>query len=177
MAEISYKEKLNHIKTIILDVDGVLTDGSLVLLPTGEMVRTMNTRDGYAMKLAIEKGIKIAVISGGHDEAVVQRLKYLGLTDIYTKAIDKTEAFNDLLFGYGLQENEIAYMGDDYPDIEVMKLVGLATCPNDACMDVRRVAEYISPENGGRGCVRDLIEQVLKAQNLWYENDSHVTSD
>lgn len=177
MAEISYKEKLNHIKTIILDVDGVLTDGSLILLPTGEMVRTMNTRDGYAMKLAIEKGIKIAVISGGHDEAVVQRLKYLGLTDIYTKAIDKTEAFNDLLFGYGLQENEIAYMGDDYPDIEVMKLVGLATCPNDACMDVRRVAEYISPENGGRGCVRDLIEQVLKAQNLWYENDSHVTSD
>ena len=177
MTEISYKEKLNHIKTIILDVDGVLTDGSLILLPTGEMVRTMNTRDGYAIKLAIEKGIKIAVISGGHDLAVVQRLKYLGLTDIYTKAIDKTEAFNDLLFSYGLQKNEIAYMGDDYPDIEVMKLVGLSCCPNDACMDVRRVAEYISPENGGKGCVRDLIEQILKAQKLWYENDSHVTSD
>ena len=95
---ISYKEKLNNIKTVILDVDGVLTDGNLILLPTGEMVRTMNTRDGYAMQLAIKQGIRIAVITGGRDEAVVNRLKYLGLTDIYVNKRDKVEAFEDLLF-------------------------------------------------------------------------------
>ncbi len=165
---ISYKEKLNNIKTVILDVDGVLTDGNLILLPTGEMVRTMNTRDGYAMQLAIKQGIRIAVITGGRDEAVVNRLKYLGLTDIYVNKRDKVEAFEDLLFSYGLDPDEIAYMGDDYPDLAVMSLVGLSACPNDACMDVRKASEYISPENGGKGCVRDLLEQILKVQNKWY---------
>ena len=169
---ISYKEKLNNIKTVILDVDGVLTDGNLILLPTGEMVRSMNTRDGFAMQLAIKKGIKIAVITGGKDQAVVDRLKYLGLTDIYIGARDKVDAFQDLLFSYGLDPDEIAYMGDDYPDLAVMNLVGLPTCPNDACMDVRKAAEYISPENGGRGCVRDLLEQILKVQGLWYDDDA-----
>jgi 3-deoxy-D-manno-octulosonate 8-phosphate phosphatase (KDO 8-P phosphatase) len=169
---ISYKEKLNNIKTVILDVDGVLTDGNLILLPTGEMVRSMNTRDGFAMQLAIKKGIKIAVITGGKDQAVVDRLKYLGLTDIYVGARDKVDAFQDLLFSYGLDPDEIAYMGDDYPDLAVMNLVGLPTCPNDACMDVRKAAEYISPENGGRGCVRDLLEQILKVQGLWYDDDA-----
>lgn len=169
---ISYKEKLNNIKTVILDVDGVLTDGNIILLPTGEMVRTMNTRDGYAMQLAIKKGIKIAVITGGKDQAVVDRLKYLGLTDIYVGARDKVDAFQDLMFSYGLDPDEIAYMGDDYPDLSVMGLVGLPTCPNDACTDVRKAAEYISPENGGKGCVRDLLEQILKVQGLWYDDDA-----
>ena len=169
---ISYKEKLNNIKTVILDVDGVLTDNSLILLPTGEMVRTMNCRDGYAMQLAIKKGIRIAVITGGRDEAVVNRLKYLGLVDIYINQRDKVDAFHDLVFSYGLNPDEIAYMGDDYPDLAVMNLVGLPTCPNDACMDVRKAAEYISPENGGKGCVRDLLEQILKVQGLWYNEDA-----
>ncbi len=169
---ISYKEKLNNIKTVILDVDGVLTDNSLILLPTGEMVRTMNCRDGYAMQLAIKKGIRIAVITGGRDEAVVNRLKYLGLTDIYINQRDKVDAFQDLIFSYGLNPDEIAYMGDDYPDLAVMSLVGLPTCPNDASMDVRKAAEYISPENGGKGCVRDLLEQILKVQGLWYNEDA-----
>lgn len=169
---ISYKEKLNTIKTVILDVDGVLTDGNLILLPSGEMVRSMNTRDGYAMQLAIKKGIRIVVITGGKDQAVVDRLKYLGLTDIYAGAHDKVDAFQDLVFSYGLNPDEIAYMGDDYPDLAVMNLVGLSTCPNDACMDVRKAAEYISPENGGKGCVRDLLEQILKVQGLWYNEDA-----
>lgn len=172
----SYKEKLNNIKTVILDVDGVLTDGSLILLPTGEMVRTMNTRDGYAMQLAIKQGIKIAVITGGRDEAVVSRLKYLGLTDIYINKRDKVDAFQDLLFSYGLDLDEIAYMGDDYPDLAVMNLVGLPCCPNDACMDVRKASEYISPENGGKGCVRDLLEQILKVQNKWYNTEDEIAS-
>lgn len=169
---ISYKEKLNNIKTVILDVDGVLTDNSLILLPTGEMVRTMNCRDGYAMQLAIKKGIRIVVITGGRDEAVVSRLKYLGLVDIYINQRDKVDAFEDLIFSYGLNPDEIAYMGDDYPDLTVMSLVGLAACPNDACTDVRKAAEYISPENGGKGCVRDLLEQILKVQGLWYNDDA-----
>lgn len=169
---LSYKEKLNNIKTVILDVDGVLTDGNLILLPSGEMVRTMNTRDGYAIQLAIKKGIRIAVITGGKDQAVIDRLKYLGLTDIYAGAHDKVDAFQDLLFSYGLNPDEIAYMGDDYPDLAVMNLVGLSACPNDACMDVRKAAEYISPENGGKGCVRDLLEQILKVQGLWYNEDA-----
>ncbi len=173
---ISYKEKLNQIKTVILDVDGVLTDNSLILLPTGEMVRTMNCRDGYAMQLAIRQGIKIAVITGGRDQAVVDRLKYLGLTDIYINARDKEDAFQDLIHSYQLNPEEIAYMGDDYPDIAVMQKVGLSTCPNDACMDVRKIAEYISPENGGKGCVRDLLEQILKVQNKWYQNNEQLAS-
>lgn len=173
---ISYKVKMNHIKTVVLDVDGVLTDGNLLLLPTGEMVRSMNTRDGYAMQLAIKKGIKIAVITGGKDQAVVDRLKGLGIYDIYTGAQDKVEAFEDLLFTYGLDPDEIAYMGDDYPDLSVMQLVGLSTYPNDACMDVRKAAEYISPENGGKGCVRDLLEQILKVQNKWYDEDLKIAS-
>ncbi|WP_333663805.1 HAD-IIIA family hydrolase [Chishuiella changwenlii] len=173
---ISYKEKLNNINTVILDVDGVLTDGNLILLPTGEMVRTMNTRDGYAMQLAIKQGIKIAVITGGRDEAVVSRLKYLGLTDIYINKRDKVDAFQDLIFSYGLNPDEIAYMGDDYPDLAVMSLVGLPCCPNDACMDVRKASEYISPENGGRGCVRDLLEQILKVQNKWYNTEEEIAS-
>ncbi|WP_395093802.1 KdsC family phosphatase [Vaginella massiliensis] len=173
---ISYKEKLNHIKTVILDVDGVLTDNSLLLLPTGEMVRSMNCRDGYAIKLAQKQGLKIAVITGGNDKAVVDRLKYLGINDIYTNAQDKLDAFEDLVFSYGLDPNEIAYMGDDYPDIAVMQKVGLSACPNDACMDVRKMTEYISPENGGKGCVRDLLEQILKVQNKWYTNNEHISS-
>lgn len=172
----SYKEKLNHIKTVILDVDGVLTDGNLILLPSGEMVRTMNTRDGYAMQLAIQKGIRIAVITGGKDQAVVDRLKYLGIHDIYTGARDKVDAFEDLLFSYGLDPDQIAYMGDDYPDLAVMQLVGLSACPNDACMDVRKAAEYISPENGGKGCVRDLLEQILKVQSKWYGEEDKIAS-
>ncbi len=172
----SYKEKLNHIKTVILDVDGVLTDGNLILLPSGEMVRTMNTRDGYAMQLAVQKGIRIAVITGGKDQAVVDRLKYLGIHDIYTGARDKVDAFEDLLFSYGLDPDQIAYMGDDYPDLAVMQLVGLSACPNDACMDVRKAAEYISPENGGKGCVRDLLEQILKVQSKWYGEDDKIAS-
>lgn len=172
----SYKEKLNHIKTVILDVDGVLTDGNLILLPSGEMVRTMNTRDGYAMQLAIQKGIRIAVITGGQDQAVVDRLKYLGIHDIYTGARDKVDAFEDLLFSYGLDPDQIAYMGDDYPDLAVMQLVGLSACPNDACMDVRKAAEYISPENGGKGCVRDLLEQILKVQSKWYGEEDKIAS-
>lgn len=170
---ISYKQKLNKITTFILDVDGVLTDGSVILMPTGEMVRTMHTKDGYAIQLAIKKGFRVVAITGGRDKMVEERLKYLGMTDIYSDVHDKFDAYQDLLFSYALKPEEIVYMGDDVPDIDIMKDVGLACCPNDAVSDVRAIAEYISLKNGGEGCVRDIIEQTMKVQGKWYdENDT-----
>lgn len=173
---ISYKQKLNNITTFIFDVDGVLTDGTLILMPTGEMVRTMHTKDGYAMQLAIKKGYKVAVITGGKDPMVIERLKYLGIYDIYAGVSNKTEALQDLFDSYDLKAEEIIYMGDDVPDIEVMKEVGLACCPKDAVSDVRAMAEYISPFDGGKGCVRDIIEQTMKVQGKWFDESDHTQS-
>lgn len=172
----SYKQKLRDITTVLLDVDGVLTDGSLILMPTGEMVRSMHTKDGYAMQLAIKKGIRIAVITGGRDEMVRERLKYLGLTDIYLGASDKMDAFEDLIYSYDLKPGEILYMGDDVPDMEIMQKVGLPCCPNDAVPDVRAISEYISPMDGGKGCVRDILEQLMKVQGKWYDESDHTQS-
>ncbi|MFV0304927.1 MAG: KdsC family phosphatase [Moheibacter sp.] len=173
---ISYKQKLKNITTFIFDVDGVLTDGSVILMPTGEMVRTMHTKDGYAMQLAVKKGFRIAIITGGRDKMVEERLKYLGITDIYLGAHNKLEAYEDLVFSYGLTPDEIIYMGDDVPDIEVMKEVGVACCPNDAVPDVRAISEYISLVNGGKGCVRDIIEQTLKVQGKWFDETDQTQS-
>lgn len=173
---ISYKQKLNNITTFIFDVDGVLTDGSVILMPTGEMVRTMHTKDGYAMQLAIKKGFRLAVITGGRDKMVEERLKYLGLTDIYSGVRDKMDAFTDITYNYNLKPEEIVYMGDDVPDIDVMREVGLACCPNDAVQDVRAMAEYVSPFEGGKGCVRDIIEQTMKVQGKWYDETDHTQS-
>lgn len=173
---ISYKQKLKNITTIILDVDGVLTDGTVVLMPSGEMVRTMHTKDGYAMQLAVKKGIRIAVITGGRDKMVEDRLRYLGITDVYSGVRDKFEAYEDLLYSYQLKPEEIMYMGDDVPDIDVMKNVGIACCPNDAVADVREISEYISLLSGGKGCVRDIIEQTLKVQGKWYDDSDHTQS-
>lgn len=173
---ISYKQKLNNITTFILDVDGVLTDGSVLLLPTGEMVRAMHTKDGYAIQFAIKKGFRVAAITGGRDIMIEQRLRYLGMTDIYLGVHDKWDAYQDLLFSYGLKPQEIAYMGDDIPDMDIMQDVGVACCPNDAVADVRAIAEYISLKNGGEGCVRDIIEQTMKAQRKWYDETDTTQS-
>lgn len=171
---ISYKQKLNKITTFILDVDGVLTDGSLILMPTGEMVRSMHTKDGYAIQLAIKKGFRVAAITGGRDKMVEERCKYLGMTDIYLGVQDKWDAYQDLMYSYNLVPEEIAYMGDDIPDLDIMRVIGLPCCPNDAVAEVRAVSEYISLKNGGEGCVRDIIEQTMKVQGKWY-NEKDTT--
>lgn len=173
---ISYKQKLKDISTIIFDVDGVLTDGSLILFPSGEMVRTMNTKDGYAMQLAIKRGLRLIAITGGRDEMVVERLKYLGLTEIYSNTKDKRKVYRELLDKFSLKPSEILFMGDDIPDLEVMKEVGLACCPNDAVSDIRAISEYISPFDGGKGCVRDILEQTLKVQGKWYDDKDQTQS-
>ncbi len=163
----NYKTYLNNIKAFIFDVDGVLTNGKVLITTTGEMYREMDTKDGYAIKCALTQGFKIAIISGGTNEGVRNRLKDLGVDSIYLGAHYKIEPYEDFIFSYNLKPEEIAYMGDDAPDIEVMTKVGIASCPQDAVSDVKKIANYVSHKKGGEGCVRDIIEQVLRVQGKW----------
>lgn len=167
MSKKSYKEILPQITTFIFDVDGVLTNGKVLITSQGEMYREMDTKDGYALKCALLQGYKICIISGGTNEGVRNRLKALGIYDIYLGAHHKQEPYQDLLDSYNLSPDEILYMGDDVPDIEVMKQVALGTCPADAVIDVKNMADYVSPKKGGEGCVRDIIEQTLRVQGKW----------
>lgn len=162
-----YQEQLKSIKCILLDIDGVLTDGNLLLMPDGSFVRQMNVKDGFAIQLALQKGYFLGIISGGTGSGVIERLKALGISEIYTKVQDKLEVYKELLEIHGFLPEQIAYMGDDVPDYEVLQKVGLATCPNDAVAEIQAISHYISPYKGGKGCVRDLIEQILKTQNQW----------
>jgi len=156
-----------NIKTLIFDVDGVLTDGTLIISEGGHLQRKMNVKDGYAMKKAMQAGFQIVIITGGNSQGVYKRLRGLGITDIYMNAQHKIEAFEELLFVYELQKENILYMGDDMPDFEVMQQVGLPVCPQDAIPEIRQVSKYISPYKGGEACVRDVIELVLKAHGMW----------
>ncbi|WP_143305278.1 KdsC family phosphatase [Chitinophaga vietnamensis] len=155
------------ITTFVLDVDGVLTDGTLQLLPGGEMSRKMNIKDGYAMQLAMKKGYRVVIISGGRSESVVSRLQGLGIKDIYTGITDKKEKLQDYVFEHDLRWDEILYMGDDIPDYQVMQLVSLPVCPADAAAEIKSISRYISPQPGGHGCVRDVMEKVLKLNGHW----------
>jgi 3-deoxy-D-manno-octulosonate 8-phosphate phosphatase (KDO 8-P phosphatase) len=160
-------EFFTSIRTFVFDVDGVLTDGSLLLTENGEMLRSMNIKDGYAMQLAIKKGYKIWVISGGQSEAVKTRLQKLGLTDIYIGIDNKKEVLLKLIADNHTLYESILYLGDDIPDYAVMQLCALACCPNDAVPEIKQVSKYISPYPGGKGCVRDVIEKVLKLNGHW----------
>ena len=165
--EKSYKELMPQITTFIFDVDGVLTDGSVHVFENGELVRQMNIKDGYALKTAVDEGFNVCIISGGSNEGVRSRLSNLGLTDIYLGAHNKIEQYNEILKKYNLNPKNVLYMGDDIPDYPVMKLVGLSCCPKDAAPEIQGISKYISQKNGGKGCVRDVIEQVLKVQGKW----------
>lgn len=163
----NFKEQLNNIKVFIFDVDGVFTDGSLYLLPGGEQARQMNIRDGFAVKHAAEQGYKIGIITGGEDEPVRWRFNRLGVKDIYLPSKNKVEDFNHFMSQHNIDPASVLYMGDDMPDYEVMKLAGIPTCPADADSEIKQISDYISDKKGGEGCVRDVIEQVLRAQGKW----------
>ena len=165
--ELSYKQLLPKISTFIFDVDGVLTNGILTIMPSGELVRHMNVKDGYAMKIALNKGFRVCIISGGTNQAVKSRLAALGMEDIYLGAHDKIQQYNEIVGKYNLSAENVLYMGDDIPDLPVMQKVGLASCPNDAVPEIQNASKYISNLKGGEGCVRDVIEQVLKVQGKW----------
>ncbi|MFV0541778.1 MAG: KdsC family phosphatase [Aestuariibaculum sp.] len=167
MEEKSYKEYLEHITTFIFDVDGVLTDGTLHVTNDGELLRTMNVKDGYALKFAANAGYNIAIISAGTNNGVKIRLENLGIPHVHLGASNKIETFNSYIKDNHIKTENILYMGDDIMDLKVMALVGLPTCPQDAVPEVKNVAKYISHKKGGQGAVRDVIEQVLKVQGKW----------
>ena len=165
--EKSYKEYLHQITTFIFDVDGVLTDGTLKITTEGQMHREMNVKDGYALKTALNEGYNVCIISGGTDEGVRNRLQGLGIKNVYLGAHQKVNQLTEYINEHGIQTENILYMGDDIPDYPVMKMIGLPACPQDAVKEIKEVSKYISHKNGGKGCVRDVIEQVLKVQGKW----------
>jgi 3-deoxy-D-manno-octulosonate 8-phosphate phosphatase (KDO 8-P phosphatase) len=167
----AFKTKLNQIKAFAFDVDGVLSK-EVIVHPDGEMMRTMNVKDGYAIHYAQKIGYPIAIISGGKNELVRKRFQELGLTDIYLPSHNKIDDFKDFYFKYGLKPEEVLYMGDDIPDMEVIIASGIGACPKDAAIDVKQIADYVSDSNGGEGCVRDVIEQVLRCRGDWMKQDA-----
>ena len=160
-------EIYSTIKAFVFDVDGVLTDGSVLITEEGHLLRNMNIKDGYALKKAIKKGFKIAIITGGRSQGVVKRLNGLGITDVYIGAEEKTDAFKDFCNLYNLDPSQIAMMGDDNPDLPLLEKSGLSTCPKDAVPDVLDYCAFISSHNGGRGAARELLEKVMRAQGKW----------
>jgi 3-deoxy-D-manno-octulosonate 8-phosphate phosphatase (KDO 8-P phosphatase) len=170
MEDKSYKEYLEHITTLIFDVDGVLTDGTITVTTSGEMLRTMNIKDGYALKTAVDKGFRVCIISGGSNEGVRIRLEGLGITDVFLGAHNKIDQLNAYLNNHQINMKNVLFMGDDLPDYPVMKLVGLPCCPQDAVQEIKTISKYVSHKNGGKGAVRDVIEQVLKVQGKWFDN-------
>jgi 3-deoxy-D-manno-octulosonate 8-phosphate phosphatase (KDO 8-P phosphatase) len=163
-------DKFSNIKAFVLDVDGVLTDGSILVTEDGDQLRSMNIKDGFAMKCAVENGYKICIISGGTSEGVVKRLNKLGISDVFIGVKEKLHVFNDFIQKNNLAANQVAVMGDDVPDLTLLDACGLSTCPYDAVKNVLNKCDYISPVNGGKGCVRDLIEKTMNSQGTWPYN-------
>jgi 3-deoxy-D-manno-octulosonate 8-phosphate phosphatase (KDO 8-P phosphatase) len=163
---------LKDVRMVALDVDGVLTNGTLLLLENGQQARTMHIRDGYALQLAVKQGLKIVIISGAEDRAVVMRLQKLGITDIHTGVSDKKSLLTQILHSEGFQRHQVAFMGDDLPDLGVMRDTAIACCPQDAATEILAVSAFISEKKGGEGCVRDLIEKILRLQGQWHPEES-----
>ncbi|MCB0397394.1 MAG: HAD hydrolase family protein [Flavobacteriales bacterium] len=169
----SYKELMARVKAFTFDVDGVFTDNSVILMPGQQPMRLMNVKDGYAVQHTVKVGYKIAIITGGKSEAVRERFAGLGIQDIYLGASQKLEIFEEFMELYDLKPEEILHMGDDLPDYEIMSRVLLPVCPADAAEEIKNISLYVSPFKGGHGCVRDVLEQVLKVQGKWYNPDDH----
>ncbi|MBP3613979.1 MAG: HAD-IIIA family hydrolase [Bacteroidaceae bacterium] len=160
---------LKKIKALIFDVDGVLSRETISMYPNGEPMRTVNIKDGYALQLAVKAGFHVAIITGARTEAVRVRYQGLGIKDVYIGASIKRDCFEELLTMYELAPEEVMYMGDDIPDYEVMQMCGLPCCPADAAHEIKELSKYISPINGGEGCGRDVIEQIMAAQGKWMD--------
>jgi 3-deoxy-D-manno-octulosonate 8-phosphate phosphatase (KDO 8-P phosphatase) len=168
------KEKFSKIKAFAFDVDGVFTNGNVLLHPNGQYLRMMNIKDGYAVQYAVKAGYPVAIITGGYSRMVKRRFSYLGVKDIYMRSIIKTDAFESFRNKYGLAFENMLYMGDDIPDYEVMKQAGIPACPADAAQEIKEIAAYISYQQGGEGCVRDIIEQVLRLHGKWMKDGAFL---
>ena len=161
-------EKFQNIKTMIFDVDGVFTDGMLIVTENGDMLRSMNARDGYAIKRAVDMGYRIVIMTGGDSIGVEKRFRKLGVKDIFLKTADKLKKYLEFISMNNINNEEVLYVGDDILDLELMKYVFLPACPHDACHEILAIAEFISNFNGGHGCVREIVEKVLSSQNKWF---------
>jgi len=168
----NYKKLLRNITTFIFDYDGVLTNGQVLIMPDGDQLRTANVRDGYALQLARKMGYNIAVISGGKSESMRKRFQSLNVKDVFLGVDKKLDIFHEYLLQNNLSKEEVLFMGDDIPDYHLMKEAGVATCPSDASEEIKALAKYISHCKGGEGCVRDVIEQVLKVQGKWMNHQA-----
>ena len=168
----NYKAKLHEIKAFVFDYDGVISDGNIWSANDTIIVRSGNVKDGYAMQYALRKGYLIAILSGGSGDSIRSRMKMLGVEDVYLGSHRKKEIFEDFLKDKQLLPEQVLYVGDDIPDYDVMRLAGVSACPADAAEEIKAGADYISHKNGGCGCVRDVIEQVLRLQGQWFHEDA-----
>ena len=170
----NYKVKLHNIKAFVFDYDGVMTDGNIYTAKDDIIMRSGNVKDGYALQYALKCGYKIAVLSGGSGSSIVTRMKMLGIEDVFLSEGNKIDKYNIYLKENGLTKQQVLYMGDDIPDYDIMCNAGVACCPSDAANEIKKVADYISDKKGGEGCVRDVIEQVLKANGDWFKQSSKI---
>jgi 3-deoxy-D-manno-octulosonate 8-phosphate phosphatase (KDO 8-P phosphatase) len=170
----NFKEDLGRVKAFVFDIDGVLSLQTINLNSFGVPNRTVNLRDGYALQLAVKKGYTVGIISGSNSKEYQKRLKLFGIKDIYLNSRSKLEHFNNFLKKHNLNSSDVLFMGDDIPDFEVMKKAGIAVCPADADSEIKEVASYISDKRGGEGCVRDVIEQVLRLHNNWMDSEAFM---
>jgi 3-deoxy-D-manno-octulosonate 8-phosphate phosphatase (KDO 8-P phosphatase) len=163
----NFKEKLNKINTLFFDIDGVFTDNKVLVMENGDVIRNVHSKDGYAIHLAVKKGYRIVILSGGNNMAVKNLLAKAGIKDIFINQHDKLQCYKDFIYSNDIKDEQVMYMGDDLPDYEVMSRVGVAACPNDSATEIKSISIYISPKEGGKGCVRDIIEQVMRVQGTW----------
>ncbi|MBP3763099.1 MAG: HAD hydrolase family protein [Bacteroidales bacterium] len=171
---INYKEKLAAVKAFVFDFDGVMTNGDVWTLGDGQTVRCGNIKDGFAIQYAVKKGYTVAVISGATSASIDHRMHALGVTQCFTGCGDKVLTYNRFLQENGLADGQVLYMGDDLPDYPLLRRVGVSACPADAATEVKEVCDYISHHPGGRGCVRDVIEQTLRLHGQWFHQDAVI---
>ena len=169
---INFKEGLTRVRAFVFDIDGVMSLQTISLNTFGVPNRTVNLRDGYAIQLAVKKGYHVAIISGSNAKEYLKRLRLLGVRDVYLNSRSKVDHFKSFLAKHNLPASDVLFMGDDIPDYGVMKMAGVPVCPSDADSEIRQVAAYISDKRGGEGCVRDVIEQVLRLHNNWMDGDA-----
>ncbi len=169
-----FLDKIKKVKTFIFDIDGVLTDGTVWVTDSGELIRGMNAKDGYALQLAVKKKYNVVIISGARHKGVIKRLNNLGVKDVFIGCSDKVAVFKEYISKHKINVEETLYMADDIPDYGIFQKVGVKTCPKDAVPEIFNLADYVSPFTGGKGCVRDVIEKVLKLHNKWMDGDAHI---
>ncbi len=169
----NYKALLQNVDTFIFDYDGVMTDGKIILMENGQPLRMANVKDGYVLQLIVKLGFNVVVISGGFSKSMENRFETLGIKDVFLGTKNKEIVLEKYLNEHNIDTEHVVYMGDDIPDLRVMQTIGIPVCPADAVEEIKNISIYISDKNGGEGCVRDIVEQVLKVQGKWMSAEAY----